>query len=123
MPKPEDYAPSKWRRLGAALTAGAASFGRDPGNAMALGSEVRDAPLKSAVGSWQLKGAGLKEQADIEAQDIETQRDYVKAMRERYKDELAQFNEQRDYEAKLEDQKIALRNAETTERYWNAQID
>ena len=65
MPDPSAFAPSKWRRLGAALTAGAALFGKDPQNAMALGSEVRDAPLKFALNTWQLKGAGLKEQADI----------------------------------------------------------
>lgn len=69
MPRPEDYAPSRWRRLGAALTAGAASFGRDPKNALALGEEVRDAPYKGALESWQLKGAGLKEQAGLEQAD------------------------------------------------------
>ena len=115
IPQPEDYAPSRTRRLGSALTAAAASFGRDPQNAMALGSEIRDAPLRNAVTQWQMKGAGLKEQADLESQDVQGQIKYLQAIRESEKD-------RRDYQLKLTDQEIARQNADTTKTYREAQI-
>jgi len=108
MPDPKAYAPSKWRRLGAALTAGAASFGKTPQNAMELGSEVRDAPLKSALNEWQLKGAGLKEQADIESQDVKGQMEQIKAIRE--------------YMKQQNDTEIAKATAESQIRLRDAQI-
>lgn len=109
IPQPEDYAPSRTRRLGSALTAAAASFGKDPQNAMALGSEIRDAPLKSAVTQWQMKGAGLKEQAGLEHDDAEAQVKYLTMVRQMEKDR--------------NDQRIAQQNADSLSGYREAQIN
>lgn len=109
IPQPEDYAPSKTRRLGSALTAAAASFGRDPQNAMALGSEIRDAPLRNAVTQWQMKGAGLKEQAGLEHDDAEAQVKYLTMVRQMEKDR--------------NDQRIAQQNADSLSDYREAQIN
>lgn len=109
LPQPGDYQPSKWRRLGAALTAGAASFGKQPQNAVALGEQIRDAPLRGALDTWKLKGAGLKEQADLEAQDVKGGLETVKQMRE--------------YLQKQKENEIAAANSQSQIAYRNAQIE
>jgi hypothetical protein len=108
LPQAGDYAPSRARRLGAALTAAAASFGKTPQNAMALGEEIRDAPLRGALDSWKLKGAGLKEQADMEATDT--------------KGQLERFKQILDYKDKMADNKRADDAAKVNETWRNAQI-
>jgi hypothetical protein len=115
MPDPQDYAASKTRRLGSALTAAAASFGRDPQNAMNLGAEIRDAPLKSAVTQWQMKGAGLKEQADLESQDVQGQIKYLTAVRQMEKDKQDQLIAQQNADT-------AAANAASTRLYREGQI-
>jgi len=97
LPQAADYAPSKWRRLGAALSAGAASLAGNP-KAMELGEGMRDAPFKGALTNWQLKGAGLKEQADMEATDQKGRYEMVKQYRD-YLDKKAD-NERADLLAK-----------------------
>jgi len=109
LPNAADYAPSKWRRLGAALTAGAGSFGRQPQNAMNLGEQIRDAPLRGALESWQRKGVGLKAQADMEADDVNGKLDTVKQMRE--------------YLQKNIENKRADDAAEVNKKYREAQIN
>lgn len=79
LPERSAYAPSKLRSLGGALTAAAASF-KFPGQAQELASQVTEAPYRQALSQWQLKGSGLKEQADIESQDIKNQTDRLEAM-------------------------------------------
>ena len=103
LPKQADYAPSKTRRLGAALTALAGSFGKTPQNAMALGEQVRDAPYRGALESWQLKGAGLKEQAGLEAADQAQQ--------------IARMKQILDYKDKQTDNERLDRAQRATEQY------
>ena len=80
LPQGGDYAPSKWRRLGAALTAGAGTMARNP-KALEVAEGMRDAPFKNALTNWQLKGAGLKEQADMEATNTKGQLAYIESLR------------------------------------------
>ena len=86
MPNYQDYAPSKTRRFGAALAAAAGGF-NNVGQGLAIGEQIRDAPYKSALGEWQLKGAGLKEQADIERDDVKSQIEYIKRIQEQQQKE------------------------------------
>jgi hypothetical protein len=109
IPNPQDYAPSKWRRLGGALAAAGAAYNRNP-NAGEIGASIRDAPLRGAVQNWQMKGAGLKEQADLEAQDITGQIKYIQAIRQ-------QENEDRKYRLEVGNQEIADLNARTNATY------
>lgn len=109
LPNQSNYQPSKWRRLGAALTAGAASFGKDPQNALALGEQVRDARYRGALENWQLKGAGLKEQAGIEAVDQTAQ--------------LARMKQMLDYKNTQADNERLDRAQRATERYQQDTIE
>jgi hypothetical protein len=81
MPQAEQYAPSKMRRFGGALAAAAAAY-KNPVAGAALGQQITEAPYRNAINTWQMKGAGLKEQADIENQDTRSQLDYMKAVRQ-----------------------------------------
>ena len=73
---------------------------------MALGEEIRDAPLRGALDSWKLKGAGLKEQADMEATDT--------------KGQLERFKQILDYKDKMADNKRADDAAKVNETWRNA---
>lgn len=115
MPDQADYQPSKTRRLGAALTAAAAAFGRNP-NAAEMGANVRDANYRGAMNEWGLKGAGLKEQASIEAQDVKGQLDYAKFVRE-------QAQKDREHELNVRKAESDIANNQSLANYRTAQIE
>lgn len=81
MPTQQEYAPSKTRRFGGALAAAAGAF-NDPKMGAAIGEQIIGAPYRNALEGWQMKGAGLKEQANIESSDVKSQLEYVKAIRQ-----------------------------------------
>jgi hypothetical protein len=85
LPTREEYAPSQTRRIGGALAAAAAGF-NDPKMGAYVGEQIINAPYRNAMESWQTKGAGLKEQADIEKDDATSQLNYVKAVRQQQVD-------------------------------------
>ena len=115
MPTPEAYAPSKMRRLGGALVAGAASF-NDPKRGAELGRDIIDAPYKNALDSWSMKGAGLKEQANIEQDDATSQLNYMKAVRQAQVDKETQELNRRKVD-------IDQEQANTNRIYREAQIE
>jgi hypothetical protein len=115
MPTMEAYAPSKTRRFGGALAAAAASF-NDPKMGAAIGEKIIDAPYRGALESWQMKGAGLKEQADIEQDDVKGQIEYIKMIRDQQKN-------QRDYDLNVRKVDIDEEQANTNRLYRQAQID
>ena len=86
MPKQEEYAPSRGRRLGGALAAAAAAY-KNPVAGAAIGEQITGAPYRNAIDSWQMKGAGLKEQANIESQDVKSQIEYIKRIQEQQQQE------------------------------------
>lgn len=114
MPKSEQYAPSKMRRLGGALAAAAIAL-KNPAAGAAMGQHITDAPYRNALESWQMKGSGLKEQADIESQDVKGQLEYIKQIREHQKSEATEARDIRRLE-------LDERNAGTMEAYRQAQI-
>jgi len=114
LPTQEQYAPSRGRRLAGALIAGAASF-NDLKSGMALGEKVTNAPYRNALEGWQMKGAGLKEQADIEKDDATSQLNYVKAVRQQQVDAENQALNRRKVD-------IDEFGANTTRAYREAQI-
>lgn len=65
VPLRENFAPSKWRRLAAALGAGAIAY-EDPRAGIVAAEEFKNRPYNQAVESYKLKGDVLGEQADIE---------------------------------------------------------
>jgi hypothetical protein len=115
MPKQEDYAPSRGRRLGGALAAAAAAY-KNPQAGAAIGEQIVGAPYRNAVESWQMKGAGLKEQADIESQDVKSQIEYIKRIQE-------QQQKQREYDLNVRKVDIDEEQANTNRQYRQAQIE
>jgi len=115
MPTMEEYAPSKTRRFGGALAAAAASF-NDPRQGAIIGEKIIDAPYRNALESWQMKGAGLKEQADIEQDDVKGQIEYIKMIRDQQKN-------QRDYDLNVRKVDIDEEQATTNRLYREAQIE
>jgi len=115
MPSREQYAPSQTRRIGGALAAAAGGF-NDPKMGAAIGDQIINAPYRNALESWQMKGAGLKEQADIESQDVKGQIEYIRRLQEQAKEGRLETRDIRRLE--LDEQK-----AETDRLYRQAQID
>lgn len=114
LPDPAATKPSKMRRLGAALTGAAAAYGRNP-RASEMGADMRDAKYKDAITQWQMKGAGLKEQSNIESNDIDSQMKYIEAIRKHTSD-------QQDMAIKQGTLDVAQQNANTTAAYRQGQI-
>ena len=114
MPTQEAYAPSKTRRFGGALAAAAGAF-NDPKMGAQIGEQIINAPYRNALESWQMKGAGLKEQADIESQDVKGQIEWVKRMQDQQRANAVESRDIRRLE--LDEQK-----AETDRLYRQAQI-
>lgn len=100
-PRPESYAPSKWRRLGAILSGIGA--GGDKGYETAR-SIIRD-PYETAYEDWERSGRGLKEAATMEEA---TARNRASTYQKMMGDYLEQRKWQMDYE-------IRMRNARTQE--------
>jgi len=115
MPTQEQYAPSQTRRIGGALAAAAGAF-NDPRAGAAIGEQIIGAPYRNALESWQMKGAGLKEQADIESQDVKSQIEYIKRIQEQQQQER---QERRDIR-RLD---IDEMRARTDQTYRQAMID
>jgi len=114
LPTREEYAPSQTRRIGGALAAAAAGF-NDPKMGAYVGEQIINAPYRNAMESWQTKGAGLKEQADIEKDDATAQLNYVKAVRQQQVDAENQALNRRKVD-------IDEFGANTTRAYREAQI-
>jgi hypothetical protein len=81
MPTREAYAPSQTRRIGGALAAAAGAF-NNPKMGAEIGEQIIGAPYRNALESWQMKGAGLSEQADMEQKDIKGQIEYIKRIQD-----------------------------------------
>jgi len=64
VPNLKDYAPTKWRRLGAVLAGTSAALGGKDGYSKAR--EIVMDPYQTAYGDWEGRGAGLKESATLE---------------------------------------------------------
>ena len=103
------------RRIGGALAAAAGAF-NDPKTGAAIGEQIIGAPYRNAIESWQMKGAGLKAQADIESQDVKGQLEYIKMIRDQQKGE-------RDYELSKRKVDIDEEQANTNRLYREAQIE
>lgn len=78
-PVREQYQPSKLRRIGAAIAGGLTGLS-DPRAGIAVARQTVDAPYRDAVEDWQMKGAGLRAAADIEAQRDAKRQGYFKAI-------------------------------------------
>jgi hypothetical protein len=64
VPNQQDYAPSKWRRLGAILSG--VSEGMKGGNSYEAARDINLDPYKQGYQRWVEQGAGLKESAGME---------------------------------------------------------
>ena len=115
MPTREAYAPSQTRRIGGALAAAAGAF-NNPKMGAEIGDQIINAPYRNALESWQMKGAGLKEQADIESQDVKSQIEWVKRMQDQQRAEAVESRDIRRLELDEE-------RARTDKMYRQAQID
>lgn len=67
IPKREQYSPSKWRQLAAALAGGSEGWFRGPSAGIETAQSLSDLPYTRALRDWGIKGQGMKEAADIEA--------------------------------------------------------
>jgi len=115
LPTREEYAPSQTRRIGGALAAAAAGF-NDVKTGLAIGDQITNAPYRNAMESWQNKGAGLSEQAQMESQDVKSQIEYIKRIQEQQREARTEARDTRRLD-------IDEENANTTRMYRQAQIE
>lgn len=90
-PSQTEYAPSKKRRLGAALLGGAIGATQGPIAGISVGSRVNDAPFEDALSDWERKRLPLQNAATAETagrtQKINALKDYITAEHQSNMDE------------------------------------
>lgn len=100
-PTDAQTAPSRGRRIGAAIAGGLGGFAEGPSRGAALAQGIIDAPYKSAMQDYTTKLAGLGESAKLEQDDIETQMKTLEAARrmglEYRKFDAERFDKNRNY--------------------------
>ena len=82
MPNREDYQPGIMGRIGAALAGGAAGW-KDPMEGVKVGKTLHDMKYNNAIDNYSMQGAGLKEAADLENQDMDNKMKYINDYRTR----------------------------------------
>lgn len=117
VPNPQDYAPTKWRRLGAILSGTSAALGGKNGYEVAR-NIVRD-PYETAYEDWGRGGQGLKEAATMEEASAAKKATLYQKILSDYMD--AQRWE-RDYEIKMKNATTAEERNELTRIYNEGRI-
>lgn len=69
MPDREQYRPSGWDRFAAALSGFSAGM-RNPGEGIAVARDINEAPYRSAMEDYAARGAGLRERAEMEQDEL-----------------------------------------------------
>lgn len=80
-PETGDYEPSLWRRIAAAVGAGAAEYGRQ-GSGMQVGETIREAPLRKADKRWQRQATAAQRAAQLEKEEFEMGQAAARGQRE-----------------------------------------
>jgi len=98
-PQGQDYAPSKWRRLAAALGGAAGGFAAGPAQGLGVAENINTAPYRTALDSYEQRISGLGEAANLEASDIDSERQNFIAATE-YGNTLSNRNFERAYKGR-----------------------
>ncbi len=116
VPKPESYAPSKWRRLGAILSGTSAAL--KGGDGYSAAREIIRDPYETAYQDWARGGQGLKEAATMEEATAKNRASTYQKMLDDYMTNLDKGEQRRIGWANVD---VARDRAETDRR--RAEID